>query len=123
MIDWYQLYLNHPGGSIIEKTIREVCYWKFLVTQAEMFGKMCKTYQKFKKRQTLYAHLSPKNIEELKPGDTVHVDLIGPYNKSIIQHQSGSTFILNNASLTCMAMIYPATGWFEILEIPKFDLK
>ena len=52
----------------------------------------------------------------------VHVDLIGPYSKSIIQHQTGSTFICNNASLTCMKMIDPDTGWFEIVKIQTFDL-
>ena len=29
--------------------------------------------------------MPPKNIAELKPWDLVHVDLIGPYSKSIIQ--------------------------------------
>ena len=27
------------------------------------------------------------------------------------------------ASLTCMAMIDPATGWFEIGKIPTFNLE
>ena len=28
----------------------------------------------------------------------------------------------NNGSRTCMAMIDPATGWFEIFEVRTFDL-
>ena len=94
-----------------------------LVTQAELFAKICKTCQQFKKRKTIYGHLPPKNIAELKPWDIVHVDLIGPYSKTIIQQQPGNTVIRNNASLTCMTMIDPATGWFEIVEIPTFDLE
>ena len=83
VLDWYHFYLNHPVGSRLAKKIREVCYWKGLVTQEELFAKMCKTCQKFKKRSTIYGHLPPKNIAEIKPWDTVHLDLIGPYSKSI----------------------------------------
>ena len=68
-------------------------------------------------------YLSPKNFAELKPWDTVHVDLIGPYSKSIRKYQPGGTVIRNNYSLTCMTMIYPATRWFDIFEIPMFDLE
>ena len=67
VLDWYHFYLNHPGVSRLAKTIREVCYWKGLLTQAELFTKMCKTCQKFKNRKTVYGHLPPKNIAELKP--------------------------------------------------------
>ena len=123
MLDWYNLYLNHTGGSRLAKTTRLVCYWKGLLTQAELFAKMCNTYQQFKNRNTLYGHLPPKNIAELKPLDTVHVYLIGPYSKSIRQQHPGGTFIQNNVRLTCMTMIEPATGWFEIVKILTFDLE
>ena len=123
VIDWYHFYINHPGGSRLAKTIREICYWKILVAQAELFAKMWKTCQQFKKRKTIYVHLKPKNIAELKPWDTVNVDLRVPYDKSIIQQQPGGTVIQKNASLTCMKMIEPATGWLEIVNIPMFDLE
>ena len=84
---------------------------------------MCKTCQQVKKRKNLYVHLPPKNLAEQKTWDTVHVDLISPYSKSIRQQQPGGTVIQNNDSLTCMTMIEPTTGWFEIAEIPTFDLK
>ena len=123
VLDWYHLYLNHPVGSRLAKTIQDVCYWKVLVTQAEMFANMCKTCQQFKKRKTLYANLPPKNTAELKPRDTVHVDLIGPYIKSTRQQNPCSTVIRNNAILIYMNMIDPATGWFKIVKIPTFDLE
>ena len=88
-----------------------------------MFAKMYKTCQQLKNRKTLYGNLPPKNIAELKPWDTVHVDLIGTYSKSIIQQHPVGIIVLNNASLTCMTMIDPATGWFEIVKIPTFDLE
>ena len=93
VLDWYHFYLNHPGDSRLAKKIWELCYWKGLATQAELFAKMCKTYQQFKKINTLYGHLPPKNIAELKPWDTVHVDLIGSYRKSIRKQQPGGTVI------------------------------
>ena len=84
---------------------------------------MCKTCQRFKKRKTLYGHLPPKNITELKPWDKVHVDLIGLYSNSIRQQQPGGTVIRKNSSLTCMTVIDLYTGWFEIVEMPTFDLE
>ena len=122
VIDWYHLYPNHPGGSILAKKIQEVCYWEGLVTQAELYAKPCNICQQFKGRKTLYGHLPPTNITELKPWDLVHVDLIGPYSKSIRQHHPGGNIIRNNFILTCMMMIDPATGWFEIFKIPTYHL-
>ena len=72
-------------------------------------------------KKALYEHLPPKNIVELKPWDSLHVDLIGPYSKSIRQHQLGGAIIWNNVSLTCMRMVDPVTGWLEIVEMPMFD--
>ena len=123
VIDWYHFYLNHPDGSILAKTIREVCYWNGLVTQAELFAKTCKICQQLKKRKTLYGNLPPKIIAELKPWDAVHVDPVGPYSKSIRQQQSCGTAIRNNYSLTCMTMIDPSAGWFKIVEISTFNLE
>ena len=51
------------------------------------------------------------------------MDLIGPYSRSIIQQQPGGTVIRNNASLSCMTIIDPATGRFEFVEIPMFGLE
>ena len=52
----------------------------------------------------------------------MHVDLIFPYSKSIRQQRPGGAIIRNNASLTCMTMIDPATGWFKIVKIPMFRI-
>ena len=90
--------------------------------QAELFSKTCKDCQQFKERKSLSGNLPPKNIAELKPWDSVHVDLISPYKKSIRQKKPGGTIIRNNASLTCMKMIEPTTGWFDIAKITTFDL-
>ena len=108
VLDWYHLYLSHPDGSRLPKTILEVCYCKVIVTQSEMFAKTCKNFQQFKNRKTIYGHLPHKNIVELKPWDLVHIELIGPYSNSTRQQQPGRAIIWMNASLTCMEIIDPA---------------
>ena len=122
MLDWYHFYLNHPGGCILAKTIWELCYWKGLVTQAYRYDNPCNIFQQFKNKITLYEHLPPKNIAELKPWDPVHVDIICPYSNYIRQQQLGGAIISNNDSLICVTMIDPATCWFGIVEIPTYNL-
>ena len=34
VLEWYNLYINNQGGSILAQIIQEVCYWNGLVTQA-----------------------------------------------------------------------------------------
>ena len=41
VLDWCRFYINHPGGGILSKKIRWLCYWKGLVMQADMFSKTC----------------------------------------------------------------------------------
>ena len=90
--------------------------------KGELYNKPCKIYQKLKNIKTIYGHLPPKITAELKLWDLVHVDMIGPYSKSIRQHQTGGAIIKNNVSLTCMKMINPYMGWSGIVKIPTYDL-
>ena len=53
--------------------------------KADMYDKTCKMFQRFKNRNTLYGHLSPKISSELKLWYSLHVYLIVPYSKSIRQ--------------------------------------
>ena len=61
-------------------------------------------------------------FKNYNPWDTLHVDLIGPYGNSIIQHHPGGATINNYFSLTCMMMVNPYTGWFNIVKVPTFGL-
>ena len=63
---WYHFYLNHLGGSRLENTIRQVCYWKVLVSHAELSVKTCKKFQHFKNRKTIYEQLKTRIITALK---------------------------------------------------------
>ena len=112
VLDWYHFHQNNPGGSIFVKTTRELCYWKGLVMQAELHAKPYKIGQKFKNIMTIYGLLPPKNITELKPWDTVHVNPMGLYSKSKRQHHLVGDIIKNDFSVRCITMIDIATDWF-----------
>ena len=122
VIYWYHSYLNRPGGIRLSNTTRQVCYWKGLVTQEDISIKKCKKCQQFKNRNTLYGHLSPKIVTALKLWNSVHIGLIGPYYKSIIQHHPAGAIINKDVSLTCMIIIDPVTGWFKIVKVYLPDL-
>ena len=120
-LHWYHHYLSHPGGDRLAQTLSTICYWKGLQNQSKMFCKKCETCQKFKKRKTRYGHLPPKNIGVLKPWEKVHIDLIGPYSVLALQQRPGQKREMTELSLTAMTFIDPATGWFEIVEVPTID--
>ena len=72
--------------------------------------KSCKTCQLTKKTKIKYGKLPPK-VAEVTPWDTLCIDLIGPYTVKKTDKKEWK--------LHCLTMIDPATGWFEIVEIPK----
>ena len=76
---------------------------------------------KVQKLRSCYGHLPPKNLAELKPCHIDHIDLIGPYTKKVKQHQPDNIFKDIYLQLCCMTFIDPATGWFEITEVPYYD--
>ena len=122
LIGWYHHYLCHPGGTRLAKTLSQTYYWKGLHYQCEKYCKRCRTCQLNKKKKTKYGHLPPKTIGQLKPWHTVQVDLIGPYTKTVKQLQPGSDKPKKvDLQLIAMTFIDPATGWFEISEVPAID--
>ena len=56
-------------------------------------------YLNSSKKNTLYGPLPPKNIAEINPWYTVHVELIGTYSNYIRQHHLVGAIIKNNGSL------------------------
>ena len=48
--------------------------------------------------------------------------LIGPYDNSVIQHQSGGAIVNIEVRLTFMMMLYPKMIQFEIIKVPFFGL-
>jgi hypothetical protein len=121
-LNWYHHYLNHPGGDRLGNTIKETCYWKGLSNQAKQYVRTCKVCQQYKNKRK-YGHVPAKTIEDLVPWRTVHIDLIGPYTITVKQTQPGGEIKEIELKLTAMTMVDPATGWFEIVEVPYYSIE
>jgi hypothetical protein len=120
-LKWYHHYLCHPGGDRLSATLAQVCTWKGIVSQAREHCKRCSSCQKYKRRSTKYGHLPPKEAESLNPWHTVCVDLIGPYSLKAKVRMTNGELEEREISLQGMTFIDPATGWFEIAEVPAAD--
>lgn len=109
VVTWYHETLCHPGETRTEQTIRLNFYWKSLRKDVEDICKKCHTCQVHKRKKKKYGHL-PEKEAEAEPWERLCVDCIGPYT---IKRK-------NKKSLTlwCVTMIDPATGWFEMRELP-----
>ena len=119
-LEWYHHFLNHPGGDRLYHTLNTVCYWKGMSTQAATLCKRCDECQRHKPRKRKYGKLPARSVGELVPWQTVHTDLIGPYSITAKQFQTDGSIVDKELSLTCMTMIDPVTGWFEIVEVPSY---
>ena len=94
---------------------------KCIVSQARKLCKDCKQCQKYKKRNTKYGHLPAKEAETLEPWHTVCVDLVGTYTVKANVRQLDGSIKVCELKLLAMTFIDPATGWFEIAEVPLID--
>ena len=110
ILHWYHDQLMHPGITRMVKTIRQHFTWPKLEDDVQKLCKTCRTCQLTKKTKKKYGHLPPKEAEVI-PWDTLCIDLIGPYT---VKEKGKKKWILH-----CLTMIDPATGWFEIVEIPS----
>ena len=108
-VEWYHHYLQHPGSTRLEETLRGSMYWKGMRSTVRAYVKNCKKCQVNKKRQKQYGKLPTKQVIT-KPWHTLCVDLIGPYT---IKGKDKTEI-----DFMCLTMIDPATSWFEIVELP-----
>ena len=107
-VGWYHHYLQHPGTTRLEETLRSAMYWKGMRRSVRAHVKKCHKCQVNKRRKHKYGKL-PTKLVVTKPWNTVCVDLIGPYT---LKGKDGTQI-----DFMCLTMIDPATGWFEIREI------
>jgi hypothetical protein len=66
--------------------------------------------------------IPPKTDIEDTPWHTLCIDLIGPYEFGKPERKNGKGQVIQKSTQTwlhCLTMIDPATGWFEIVEIPN----
>ena len=81
---WYHHYLQHPGHTHLEETMKAAIYWKGMrvtiqsITKSckTCMTKSCKTCQVNKKRSLKYGHL-PSKIVICIPWEALCVDLTG----------------------------------------------
>ena len=110
VVEWYHLQLCHPGENQTEQTIRQHFWWKSLRDDVHDVCTKCHVCQKTKKTSKHYGKLPEKEAES-EPWQKLCVDLIGPYSIK----RKGKPKL----TLWCVTMIDPATGWFEMREIPN----
>ena len=106
--EWYHTHLLHPGEKRLELTLRQHFTFIGLGPLVTRVCKACNVCRSLKANHKKYGKLPPKEPETI-PWHTLCIDLIGPYD-------FGSN--KNAVRLHCMTMIDPATGWFEIVDIP-----
>ena len=108
--EWYHEHLLHPGEKRLELTLRQHYTFIGLGPMTQRVCKACMTCRSLKANHKKYGKHPPKE-PEIIPWHTLCIDLIGPYT-------FGSEKKGTNVTLHCLTMIDPATGWFEIAEIP-----
>ena len=106
-----------PRLKRLELTLRQHYTFIGLRTQVERTCKACMVCKSLKKSHVKYGKVPVKTNVENIPWHTLCIDLIGPYpfGKVDKRHPERSTQVI----LKCLTMIDPATGWFEIVEIPN----
>jgi hypothetical protein len=78
-------------------------------TAIQRFVKSCRPCQVNKRHSLRYGHVPPKLVI-ITPWRALCVDLVGPCT---LKGKDGSSI-----DFMCLTMIYPATSWFEIVELP-----
>ena len=109
-VDWYHEMLCQPVETCTEHTISQRFDWKGLHKTVNNVCRKFPAFQRSKTTNQKYGNLPPKQAE-INPWDTLCVDLIGPYT---IPWKGKKTLIL-----WCLTIINPATGWFEVAQIPN----
>ncbi len=106
---WYHHYLQHPGHTRLEETMKATIYWKGMRSTIQSLTKSCRSHQVNKMRHLKYGHL-PSKIVITIPWRALCVDLIGPYT---LKGKDGT--VIDFIALT---MIDLATSWFKVVELP-----
>ena len=111
-ISWYHHYLQHPGATCLEETLRAAMYWTGMRSTVRKYVKNCHKCQVNKRHKHKYGKL-PTKLVIRNPWEALCVDLIGPYTLK----GKDKTEI----DFMCLTMIDPATSWLEIVELPVVD--
>jgi hypothetical protein len=111
IVTWYHHYLAHPGMTRLEATLRETMTWPNMRKDIESHVRTCPQCQKYKRVRPKYGKMPEKHAEDAIPWKRVDLDMIGPYD---VQATNGKF------TLRALTMIDPATGWFEVKDVPDY---
>jgi hypothetical protein len=75
VVQWYHHYLQHPGHTRLEETLRSAMYWKSMRTSIQSYVKKCQSCQINKRRKLKYGKL-PTKLLISTPWEALCVDLI-----------------------------------------------
>jgi hypothetical protein len=106
---WYHHYLQHPGHTQLEETMKAIMYWKGMPSTIRSIAKSCRSCQVNKKQKLKYGHLLSKILITI-PWRAFCANLIGPCT---LKGKDG--IVIDFMALT---MINPATSWFKVVELP-----
>ena len=111
LVQWHHTNLCHPGAMCTEETVVQHFAWENLWKTVKDACGGCPSCQLNICNKKKHACLPEKKDVETASWNALCLDLIGPHKIDLP----------NNEKLTlhCVTMIDPATGWFEIVEIPK----
>ena len=85
---WYHHYLQHPGETRLEETLRATMTWTGLRKSVRKYTKRCRACQMNKRSNIKYGKLPTKKTV-MTPWSTLCVDLIGPYTLNRIPGMVG----------------------------------
>ncbi len=77
-VTWYHHYLQHPGNTCLEGTLRTAMYWTNMRRTVRSYVKHSRSCQVNKRQSTQYGKL-PMKFVITTPWEALCVDLIGPY--------------------------------------------
>ena len=112
-VSCYHHYLQHPGNTRLEETLRAAMYWKQMRSTVCSYVKNYRSCQVNKRRSQKYGKL-PTKLVTITPWEAVCVDLSGPY---MLRGKDWTEI-----DFMCLTMIDPASSWFEIVELLVVEL-
>jgi hypothetical protein len=105
---WYHHYLQHPGHTCLEETMKTAIYWKGM-HHHPIHNKVMQTCQINKKRSLKYGHL-PSKIVLSTPWEALCVNLTGPYT---LKGKDSSSL-----DFMALTMIDPTSSRLKVVELP-----
>ena len=114
-LDWFHTNLQHPGQERMANTIRQNFTWPKLAQDVATMVATCNACQRRKVTgQKKYGHIPLPDDHQVEPWDSVHVDLIGPWD---VKFKLTGTGRVRTEKVKALTIVDKATGWPEVVGI------